>query len=295
MSMFSPPSAPDPQTGIALGAQVANTQNAYNTSAGETSQLGSMTNQVNPYGSLTYNQTGTGPNGTPLYTANVQLTPEQQQMFNTLQSTKTSAGDQANSVISNANYGATDPASAVGSMTTGLTSDLLKTQTDYIQPFFTTQRSQLDTQLRNQGLAPGNPAYDNAMRGLDTSQNLSVTQAAGQFEPQAYSQAMSSYLLPAQLGQNLAQFGAPGDATQDLTQTPQLNVQPANVTGATATENTALNNQYTAQMQQYQNMMSGLFGVGSAVLGGWGNSGGLSSLLGSSGGSVGDAAALAAL
>ncbi len=289
MSLFNPPDVPNPQTGIDLGKQVAEGQQQYNTQAGEMSQAGSMVNQYNPYGSLTYSQTGTGPNGVPLYSANVQLSPQQQQMFDLLQGTKTSAGQQGQNLITGANYGAPgqDPASVIGDLTKGNTAALVKTQTDYLQPFFTTQRSQLDTQLRNQGLAPGMPGYDNAMRSMDSSQALAVSQAAGQFEPEAYKQATSSYLLPSQLGASLAAFGAPGDPTSDLVNAPGLTVQPANLTGAVANETSALNDQYKAQQAQYSNMMSGLFGIPTAVLGGWAKGGfpGLSSLtsLGSGG------------
>ena len=295
MSLFNPPSAPDPNAAISQATGIANTQTALNTTAGEQSQAGSMVGQNNPYGSLSYSQTGTGPNGTPLYTANVSLTPQQQQMFNTLQSTQTSAGNQGNQLLTNANYGSTDPTTAIGNMTSGLTSQQLQSQMNYLNPFFTTQSQQLDTQLRNQGLAPGNPAYDNAVRQLDTNQVLVVSNAAAQFEPQAFSQAQTLYTEPATLGENLAQFGAPGSPNTDLVSTPNLNVQPSNLTGAVSAENTANQNQYNAQMQQYSGLMSGLFGIPSSVLGGWAQSGGLSSLLGgsSSGGGLTAAAALA--
>lgn len=296
MSLFSPPSTPDPQTGIALGQQVAQGQQGYNTTAGETSQAGSMVDQSNPYGSLTYSQTGTGPNGVPLYSANVSLSPQQQSMFDALQGTKTAAGQQGNALITNANYGATDPTTAIGNSTNGETSTLLSQFNQSQQPFFTTQRSQLDTQLRNQGLAPGNPAYDNAMRGMDTSITNAEAGATAQFEPQAFSQAQTLYQEPATLGENLATFGAPGDPTSDLVNAPALNVQPANLIGATGTETSALNQNYQAQNQQYQNMMSGIFGVPSAILGGWAKGGfpGLSSASSLFGGAADSGAAAAA-
>lgn len=296
MSLFNPPSPPNPQQGIQLGQQVAQGQQDLNTQSGIQSQAGSMVNQYNPYGSLTYAQTGTGPGGVPMYSSSVNLTPQQQQMFDVLQGTKSTAGQAGNALMTNANYGSTNPATTIGDATSGNTAALMKTQTDYLQPFFTTQRSQLDTQLRNQGLAPGNPAYDNAMRGIDTSQTNAVGAIAGQFEPQAYQQATQNYLLPGTLAENLAGFGAPGNPTSELTPSPALNIQPANLVGATSTENSALNQQYQAQQQQYSAMMSGLMGIPTAMLGGWAKGGfpGASSLLGGSsmgaGLSAGDAA-----
>lgn len=272
MSMFSPPTPPDPQQGIQLGQQVASQQQGYNTAAGQQSQQGSMVGQVNPYGSLSYNQTGTGANGTPLYTATEQLSPQQQQLFNLLQGTQGTAGQQAGSLLSGANYGSQTPAQAIGDKTSGITNQIMNSETSYLDPFFKTSRDQLDTQLKNQGLEPGQPAYDNAMRGLDTSQGLTVSNFAAQTQPQAMQEANTLYQMPAQMAESLAQFGQPGSVNNNLTTTPGLNVQPANLTGATATENQSLNTQYQAQNQQYQNMMSGIFGIPTAVLGGWAGS-----------------------
>jgi hypothetical protein len=272
VSLFSSPSIPDPSQGIALGSQVAQQQQGYNTQAGVQSQAGSMVNQVNPYGSLNYQQTGTGPNGTPLYTATEQLSPQQQNLFNLLQGTQATAGSGASNLLSGANYGSTSPTQAIGDMTSGLTGQILGQETNYLNPFFKTSRDQLDTQLRNQGLQPGEPGYDNAMRGLDTSQGLTVSNFLASAEPQAFSQASNLYQMPATMAESLANFGAPGSVNSNLTQTPGLNVQPANLTGATANETQALNSQYQSQLAQYGNMMSGLFGIPTAVLGGWAQS-----------------------
>jgi hypothetical protein len=314
--------APDPSSitsGTLTGGQ---TLGQMQTTANQGAQLGSMVNQNNPYGSLSYNQTGTGPNGTPIYTASTSLTPEQQQLFNTLQGTKGTAGalapgdistgsnllstansvlpgannniSTANNVISNANYGGTDPTTAIGDMTSGKTGQMMNSYMAGVTPFQTTARQQEDTQLKNQGLAPGNPAYDNAMRSLDTSQNLANDQAAAQFEPQAFQQATTEFQMPATIGSELsqigggqaqtgageatmgagetsmgtglAQFGAPGSPNSDFVNAP--GVQPANVIGAASTMEQGQEAQYKAQMDQYSGMMNGIFGIGSDVLGG---------------------------
>src|SRR5882672_4915479 len=197
MSLFNPPSPPDPNAGIVSGGQIASQQQGYNTGAGVSSQAGSMVNQYNPFGSLQFTQSGTGPGGVPMWSSNIQLSPQQQQLFDLLQGSKGTAGAQAQSLLNQANYGGSNPSDVIGNSTSGLTADLMKKQTDYYQPFFNTERDQLDTKLKNQGLMPGQPAYDNAMRQLDTNHSLAVTQAAAQFEPQAYQQAFQNYNLPA--------------------------------------------------------------------------------------------------
>lgn len=279
---MNPPPVPDPTKGAVEGAKVAIAQQDMNKDAGVFSQAGSMVNQANPFGSLNYTQSGTGANGAPLYTATTTMTPENQALFNTLMGTKSLAGEAGGKLLGGANYGNMSPDDAIGDMTKGRTKDLLKTQTDYYQPFFTTQRDQLDTKLRNQGLAPGMPVYDNAMRSMDTSQNLTMTKAAGDFQNQAFEQSKYLYNLPAMLGENLAQFGAPGDPKAGFGPTPALNVQPANLIGAVSGQQGAQQAQYDAEMKQHQAMMSGLFGIPTAVLGGWGKAGmpGMGSMFG---------------
>lgn len=307
MSFMSPPSAPDPsagitsgtqaaqaglgvgnqiaQTGLGLGSTVAQGQQGYNTQSGESSQLGSMVGQNNPYGSLSYTQTGTGPNGTPIYSANTTLTPQQQQLFDQFQSTKGTAGGQASSLLSGANYGSQSPTKAIGDMASGLEGQMMSAYQAGNQPMQQTARQQMDTQLKNQGLQPGEPGYDNAMRSLDTSQTLANDTANANYANTAFGQASSLYGMPMQMAESMATFGSPQQPNQDFVNSPGLNIQPANLTGATANENQALTggltgsnqaintqqqavqDQYKAQMAQYSGMMNGIFGIGADALG----------------------------
>ena len=273
MSLFNPPDVPDPSVAAAQGAATAASQQKYNTEAGQQSQAGSMVNQYNPYGSLTYAQTGTGPGGVPMWSANMQLTPAQQQMFNLLQGTKTTAGQQGKALIEGANYGSAQPQDVIGGLTSGLTGDLVNKQMEYYKPFFNTERDQLDTKLKNQGLLPGSPAYDNAMRALDTNHGLVMSKSAAEFQNQAFGQASQLYNMPWMLGKDMAGFGAPGDVKSELVDTPKLNIQPANLIGATAQANEMAMKQYEAEAEKYSSMMSGVAGIGSAALGGWAKAG----------------------
>jgi hypothetical protein len=268
----TPPTPTDPNT-VAAGQQ------GYNTAAAQASQQGSMVNQYNPYGSLTYNQTGTSASGTPLYSATENLSPAQQQLLNTYTGTQQTAGNQAANLLGMANYGSVSPSQAIGNATSGLTQQAVNQQTAYLSPYFNQQTSQLDAQLRNQGFSPGQPAYNNAMMALQNNQNNTVTGFISQIEPQMYNQATSSYELPLQMAQSEAQFGAPANVNQNLTQTPGLSIQPADLESATQTAEQMQQQTYQDQLQQNTAMMSGLFGIPTAVLGGLAKSGGLSSLL----------------
>lgn len=264
---LSPPSPDTAGQGLQQGQQVASGQQTFNTNAGESSQAGSMVNQNNPFGSLSYTQTGTGPNGTPIYTANTQLTPQQQQLFDQFMGTKGVAGQQGGSLLSGANYGSQSPTKAIGDMSSGLEGQMMSSYQAGNDPMQLTARQQMDTQLKNQGLQPGEPGYDNAMRGLVTSQTLGNDTANANYAQTAYQQAAQLFGMPLQMAESLSGFGAPQQPNQDFVQTPGLNIQPANLTGAVANANTAIEDQYKNQMSQYSGMMNGLFGIGSDALG----------------------------
>lgn len=274
--MGSTPDAPKPEDANIT----AQKQQELNTKAGQQSQLGSMVNQSNPFGSLTYSQTGTSPDGTPLYTATTKLTDANQQLLDILQGTQKSAGQQGQALIQGANYGVASPKDVIGDMSGGWLKDAMDKQMSYLQPGFTYDQDRLDTKLKNQGFMPGDVAYDKAMNALKQSQGQTITGFQASQQPELLKQAQSLYSLPAQLGAALSGMGSPTNPT--FGQTPALNIQPANYIGATANAQAANQKAYESELAQNQSMMSGLFGIPTALLGGWAQGGGMSSLLGAS-------------
>lgn len=264
---LSPPSTDVTSSGLSAGTDIANTQTGLNTTAALQSQQGSNYNSTNPYESLNYSQTGTGPNGVPIYSASQSLSPVEQGLFNSQTAGQQTAGNEAGSLLSGANYGSTSPADAIGSLTGGLTQQMLGQETSYLDPFFQTQTSQLQSQLANQGIDPNSPAYANAMRQNQTNQGLTVSNFEASALPQTMAQATTEYDQPAQLATELGTYGAPTTTGAAPSTGSALNVTPSNLTSAVSTENTAAQNQYTDEMQQYTNMMNGIFGIGSGVLG----------------------------
>ncbi len=200
----SPPPTPDP-------AATAATQNAYNIQAGAASQAGSNVNQFNPFGSLQYQQTGTGPGGVPIYSNYTQLAPEQQALLtalnaNPLATGATDAYGRASNALSNipgvvnasqgymdtagkalnfGNYTTADPNKTIGDMTSGWMKDLVQQKVDYLNPYHETAVNQLDTKLRNQGLSPMDPAYKQSMDALKQSQEHAVGDAGRTHHPRA--------------------------------------------------------------------------------------------------------------
>jgi hypothetical protein len=273
MSLGSPdvPKVADPNVTAAA-------QQGLNTQTLEQLQAANNVNQVTPTGSLTYTQTGVGPNGVPTYTATQTLSPQEQALLNTMQGTQQTAGGQAGTLLTNANYGGTDPSKVIGDATSGNTQALLKQETSYLNPQFTQQTDQLDTKLRSQGIFPDSPAYKQQMQNLQLNQNQAVTGFLATAEPQAYQQAVSSYALPLTLAQS--ELGIAQPAGVGLTTTPQQTMSPANLEGDVASANTANMAAYNAQLNQQNAMMSGLFGLGSSAISG-GAAGFGGSLLGS--------------
>ena len=275
MSLSSPnvPSVPNPQT-------TATQQQGLNTQTMEQLQAANNTNQVTPTGSLTYTQTGTGPNGVPTYTATQTLAPAEQALLTQMQGTQKMFGSDASKLLAGANYGSTDPSKVIGNSTSGETQALLGQETSYLNPQFTQQTNQLDAQLRSQGIFPGDPAYDQGMQKLQLNQNQAVTGFLATAEPAAYQQAVESYGLPASMASTFMGLQAP--AGIGLTSTPQASMSPANLEGDVASANTANMQAYNAQLAQQNAMMSGLFGLGAAGISG-GSAGFGGSLLGSLG------------
>lgn len=255
----------------------ASNQQNLNTEAGLKSQQGSMVNQDNPFGSLNYTQTGTSPDGTPIYTAKTTFSPENQQLLDILTGTKKIAGTQGQDLLSGANYGAAQPKDVIGDMSGGWLKDSMDKQVAYLQPQMDYDVDRLDTKLKNQGFAPGTPGYDKAMNALKQSQGQTITGFQASMQPELLKQAIAAYMMPAQLGGQLTGMGSP--TAPSWVNTPGLSIQPANLIGATANYDAAAQKAYESDLSQKNAMMSGLFGIPSAVLGGWAQSGGLQSAM----------------
>jgi hypothetical protein len=259
----SKPAPPSASAGIPAAQQVSDIQQGYNVGA----QAGSNYNQSNPYGSLTYTQSGVGPGGVPIYTANTNYSPSQAGLFDIQNFSKALAGAGGANLLTGANYGASSPTDVIGNQAGGITGGVIQQEMSYLSPFQQTERAQLDTQLKNQGHEPGDPAYDNAMRQLDTAHSMAVSKMIGDTTPQAYGIAQNLYNTPAMMAMALGGYGSPNSpATMYGAANP---LQPANMTGAYSTAQQAAIAQYQAQMQQYSSMLSGMFGIPAAALGGY--------------------------
>lgn len=282
------PDPPDP-------AKTAAAQTQMNKDTATAQYNLGATNQVTPGGSLTYTQDGTWPDGTPKYTATQSLSPENQGLYNSLiGAAGTAAGNISNPIAT--------PELATSLDTSGLSA--LPTNGDYsadrgrvedaiyarLNPQLEAGRTSRETDLFNRGVRPGTAAYDRAMGLVGQQENdarLQTILAGGQEQSRMFGDALAGRqqgfgelatqgqfgndAKTGMFGMNLAARSQPINEISSLMSGSQVN-QPnyANTPqpGVAGVDYAGLvQNQYQQQMQQRQNMLSGLFGLGSSIAG----------------------------
>jgi hypothetical protein len=238
------PSAPDPYA-------TANTQLGFSKEAAQAQQQANMINQVTPFGSLAYQPDPNSPGG---YTANINLSPAQQAILDAQQRVRAGTGSAAAQLTSSFGglYGQPpniDPST--------LTNKVMGWGQQYMQPIFNMQQSNLDANLRNQGIAPGDEAWNNAQNLQSRNVNNAYTNLLMQAEPTAFNQAIQEYKLPMQTA---AELSAPPTLPNTSTvQTPQAQVQTPNY-------QQAVQNQYLGNTAQNAAMNQGIWGLGGNLL-----------------------------
>ena len=148
-----------------------------------------------------------------------------------------------------------------------------------LQPTLQQQRSGLETQLSNQGLARGTEAYNNAMRDQNQRENDLYQQAAMQGIDLGMRQRQQglqeqNYFNTRDIN-NLNALRSGSQVT-----TPQFGpaVGGANYSQAGQNQYQAALGNYNAQQAASGGLMGGLMGLGGAALGGAGNAGGFGNL-----------------
>ncbi len=256
----APPPAPDP-------VATANAQTASN-KATSIAQYGlGATDQITPYGNLSYTQGGTWSDGTPHFTATQTLSPEQQNLYN--------LGTQTQSNLGNIGVEQSDKVRGLLNTPFDLNSSINNQQSDIaaklLDPQWQQRQSALETQLANQGVQQGSEAYTNAQRDFGMQRDNAYNSALLAGRGQASTEAL------AQRNQPLNEISALMSNSQvqqpNFTNTPQPQVANTDIAGI---NNSAFQNNfanYNAQMQQKNAMYGALGGAAGAALGGWGMGG----------------------
>lgn len=236
---FSAPKAPDPTV-------TANTQQQYNTTAAKTQQGLNSFNQSNPFGDVSYVADPSSPSG---YRVQTNLNPQSQNILDTQRGTISKlASSSAGMYSSPFDLDAASRATAT---------NLNNWKGAYLQPIFNQQDSNLEGQLRNQGLTPGSEAYNNAKNLLARNQGDVTNDYLTKNQGQAYAQALQSYKTPLETIAGLEQTlpGAPQFAS-----TPTATIQPANYQGA-------VQNNYEGQVKNYGDTWNNAAKLGTAAIG----------------------------
>jgi phage tail protein X len=273
MSMANGKSDPPPPPDY-IGA--ANATAAGNVEAARATAAANRTNQVTPYGNLTYSANpGTDAYGNTLYTATQTLSPEQQATLNQQNQLNTGLMTTANKGLNYAN----DVLSQPGVDTSKLPSIGINPGQSYqdaimsrLSPQMARENQSSDAQLANQGIAQGTEAYNNAKTLLQQGQNDRLTSATTQgmnmglaANQQGFNQAAYNQMQPINVI-NALRTGSQVQNPSYAATPQQANTAGPDILGATNAQYTNQLNATNAANAASGNFMGGLMGLGASVM-----------------------------
>jgi len=252
-SIFSPPKPPDP-TQTAAAQQKLNLQTA--TSQQELNQI----NQTNPYGSLTYKQTGTNADGTPQFTADTQFSAPMAGLFGTQTANQQGMGNAASGLINSGAGAFGGKPLDLGWNATEAKLDALGAKT--IDPQMAQAKTKLDADLAGRGIAPGSEQWQiqQDQFGRDKAAAYDNMYLTG--HNTAVNDLKTSYEEPVTMASTL--MGGAQPTAPTFTNTPQTGVQGTDMMGM-------VNQNYQTQAKAQQAALGGLFSavgtIGGAAMG----------------------------
>lgn len=250
--MGSKPKAPDP-------VATANAQAGMNRDTAISQNLINMTDTVNPYGSTSYNQTGTtsyiDASGklvtVPKFTQTTTYSPEQQAIFDRAQAAQSNLAGIAQKQSANVAQTLNDPFSYNNQDAEKWAWDLASQR---ILPQQQQNTEALRTQLINQGLQEGTQAFDRAMLRNQQGNNDQLNQLALTGRQQGFNEALATRNQPLNELNALLSSSQVSNPTQYSPGTPQASVGGVDYSGL-------VQNNYNQAMQSHNNFIGGLFGA----------------------------------
>lgn len=255
----SAPKAPDPR-------ETAQAQSDMNRDTATTQQLLNMVNQVNPWGSVSYDQTGSagfvGADGkyvnVPTFTQTTEFTPGQQEIFNRTQAAQSNlAGLAQDQSLAMRNY-LNEPFEFSNQDAADWSYDLASSR---ILPQQQQAQDALRAQLINSGLRPGTEAYEREMLRMQRGNQDQLNMLALQGREQAFAEALAARNQPINELSALLSGSQVSNPAQMSGATPQTGVGGVDYTGL-------VQQNYQNQLQQYGAGMGGLFGLAGTLGGG---------------------------
>lgn len=254
----SAPSAPDPY-------ETAAAQSGMNRDTAITQmQLNSGT-QINPWGTVSTEQTGQNSfvdsQGntvyTPEFTQTTTLSDSQQEIFDQSQAAQGNLAALANDQSAFLQDYLSEPFSFENS-------DAEQWAFDLASPRILERQQQNEAALRstlvNKGIREGSAAWDSEMARLTNANTDQMNQLALTGRSQAFSEAMAQRNQPINEITALLSGSQVSNPSQMSSGMPQVGVAGVDYTGL-------VNQEYQAELANHQNMMGGLFGIGSSIAG----------------------------
>lgn len=270
------PKYPDPAT-------TAATQGAINSDAAITQQAVNMVDQDTPDYNLTHTENGmrrvwqnelrneagavirpAGFVNVPSYVAKTMLKPGAQELYNQEQAFdkkfNTIGLEQTDKIggLLSKPLDLSDP--AIGSAI----SDRLRPRFD---ERFGKEQANLEADLANSGMKRGSAGYDDALRQFGLNKSDAYTDMELGARGQVLQEMMSARSQP--INEITALLGGGQVSQPNFINTPKAGVEAADYQGQVSNKYNADYNAYQQKMNSRNGMMSGLFGLGSNILG-WG-------------------------
>ena len=250
------PKAPDPY-------QTAQAQSQMNLATAVAQQNLNMVNQVNPWGTVNYQQSGTtryrDSTGNwvevPRFTQTTTFTPEQQAIFDASQQAQTNLANIASEQSDRVSQALSDPFEFNNQDAANWAYDLGAQRLD---PRFAREEASLRDKLINSGIRPGTEAWNREMSRLGESKNDAYNQLMLTGRGQAFGEALAtrnqplnelSALLTGSQVSNPASMSGP---------TPQAQVGGVDYAGLVQSD-------YQNRLASHNAMMGGLFGLAGAA------------------------------
>lgn len=257
------PTPPDPK-------QTAAAQTGTNISTAIAESVLNRTNQVTPYGSLNYDQTGTysytdpttGQSyDLPQYTATQTLSPEQQGIFDASTSAQTNLAQTADERSGFLKDYLAKPFSLNNDAVEGRLFELGSKRLD---PKFAQQQQELEQNLANRGIKMGSEAYDRSLGNFQEGKNDAFNQLLISGRGQAVNELLTERNQP--INEIAALLSQTGVQQPGFVNTPQAQLPTTDYAGLVNSNYNAQMQQYMQQMQGRNQLVGGLFGLGAGAL-----------------------------
>lgn len=250
--LVSTPSAPDPM-------ETAQAQSGMNRDTAISQNLINASNQVNPWGSVSYNQTGdtsyvdsSGKTiSVPQLTQTTTLSPQQQAIFDKTQGAQSNIAGIAQDQSAKLGEYLNDPFTFDNQDAENWAYDLGQQR---IAPQQQQAQKALEARLVNQGIRPGTQAWDAEMRRMTNANTDQNNQLALTGRSQGFAEALAQRNQPINEITALLSGSQVSNPAQMSGATPQASVGGVDYTGL-------VQDNYQNELQSSNALMGGLFGL----------------------------------